>query len=104
MPKGVTNIGKILYAIDIELFAFLPALPAAPHVLICSEPAGCVQGTISPNCCHVTVGLSSIQSDFSVALRSVEFNLFYRIWLVQRVYFWHFILIKHVFQFSLDTF
>ena len=30
---GVTNIGEILYAFRVELFAFLPVLPAASPVL-----------------------------------------------------------------------
>ena len=57
----------------------------------CSEPAGCVQGTISLNCCHVTVGLSQIKHGFPVALQSAEFYVFYRIRFVQTVYFWHFL-------------
>ena len=38
----------------------------------------------------VTVALSLIQHVFPVALRSAAFNVFYRTWFVQMVYFWHF--------------
>ena len=33
VPTGVTNIGKILYAVHIELSPFFPALPATSPVL-----------------------------------------------------------------------
>ena len=33
VPTSVINMGKILYAIHIELFAFLPALPVASPLL-----------------------------------------------------------------------
>ena len=39
---------------------------------------------------RMTAGLSRIQHGFPVALKSVDFNVFYRIWLMQAVYFWLF--------------
>ena len=61
-------MGKILYAVHVELCALLQALPAASP--ICAKPADYIQGTISLNCCHMTVALSAIQHGFQVALAS----------------------------------
>ena len=82
---GVTSMGKI----HIELFAFfqlyLQSLLSSP---ICSKPAACVQGTILLTCCDGYVCLSRLHS-FPVALRNAAFNVFYRIWIMQMVYFGH---------------
>ena len=81
-------IMKQIYATHIELFAFLQALPAASPVLSYVTLQAEVQGTISPNCCHMTVSLSTLQHGFPVTQKIAKFYVFYRIWLLQMVYFW----------------
>ena len=66
-PQVISVLGKILYAIHTELFAFLSALPAASP--ICSEPAGCVQGT---HFCRTVVMWMLVSTDSNMASPVLE--------------------------------